>query len=128
MSINAIADNTRVTLPDGREGRVRVTRRERKLIAGGKKHDISVLCSDGLQRVFPLDQLIEAEHNVGAGGNEKGFENGDCIYIGARFIGRWVGINPETLSHVVYDGDENTYWAYHEHQIDKHKAIGGMST
>jgi hypothetical protein len=55
--------------------------------------------------------------------NEKGFKNGDCVYVGKKFIGRWVGINPEKLSHVVYNGDKDEYKVFHEHQINKHKSL-----
>jgi len=59
MAIDAIENNTRVLLPCGREGRTRVTRRERKLIAEGCEFDIDVLCSDGLVRRYRLAEISE---------------------------------------------------------------------
>jgi len=45
------------------------------------------------------------------------FEPGDKVYIGDRFGGVWVGVNPVTQSHVVYWERLNEYRAYHSHQI-----------
>jgi len=52
-------NNTRVMTPTGHEGRLRVTRRERSLIAYGKKKTANVLGLDGLQRTFNVDDLTE---------------------------------------------------------------------
>lgn len=61
MSIDAPEDNTEYATPDGHTGRLRVTRRERKLIAAGKKHDVRVTGTDGLRRVFLLAELVRIE-------------------------------------------------------------------
>ena len=61
MAIRAIENNIKVKTPDGHEGRTRVTRRERILISDGKKDDIDVLGTDGLERTFLIDDLIEID-------------------------------------------------------------------
>lgn len=53
--------------------------------------------------------------------SKEEFYNGDLIYIGDRFIGTWVGINPSNGSHVIYKEDDNSYKAYHSYQISKRK-------
>jgi hypothetical protein len=58
MTIQAIEDHTLVETPTGHYGRVRVTRRERKLIDEGKKDSIVVMGTDGLRRQYPLDDLV----------------------------------------------------------------------
>ena len=49
--------NTAVCTPDGHTGRVRVTRRERQLIADEKKDTVRVKGTDGLEREYPIDSL-----------------------------------------------------------------------
>ena len=58
MSIQAIEDYTLVETPTGHNGRVRVTRRERKLIDEGKKDSVVVIGMDGIRRQYPLDDLV----------------------------------------------------------------------
>ena len=53
MTIDAIKNNVGVRLPCGRKGKTSVSRRERKLISGGKQTDVDVLCEDG--RIRPCD-------------------------------------------------------------------------
>ncbi len=52
-----IEDNTAVCTPDGHTGRVRVTRRERQLIADEKKDTVRVKGTDGLEIEYPIDSL-----------------------------------------------------------------------
>ena len=56
---DVIRDNAAVLCPDGYTGRVRVTRRERKLIAAGEKTVVRVEGTDGLERDYPLGELLE---------------------------------------------------------------------
>ncbi len=63
MPIQAIENNTEVMTPTGHIGRVRVTRRERKLIAAGKKHGINVLGTDGLTREYDINQITEVDRD-----------------------------------------------------------------
>ena len=62
MSIDAIENNTAVIMPDGHKGKVRVTRRERKLIADGKLRLVDVLGTDGIRYPTLLDRLEIIEH------------------------------------------------------------------
>lgn len=59
MTIDAIEDHTKVMTPTGHEGRIQVTRRERKLISDGLNLEVSVLGLDGLLRRYPINQLTE---------------------------------------------------------------------
>lgn len=59
MTINAWENNTKVLCPDGHEGRLRVTRRERQLISDGKLTKVDVKGTDGLTRTFTLSELVE---------------------------------------------------------------------
>jgi len=67
MTIEAIENHTKVMTPTGHEGRVKVTRRERKLISDNKLQSVSVLGKDGLVRLFPLAQLELIEDAVEVG-------------------------------------------------------------
>jgi len=57
MSIDAIENNQSVKMPDGRLGKVRVTRRERKLIEAGKLTMVDVLRRDGIRERHYLKDL-----------------------------------------------------------------------
>lgn len=57
MSIDAIENNTLVRDDANREGRVQVTRRERKLIADGKLVRVNVLFAGGSQEWWDLRYL-----------------------------------------------------------------------
>lgn len=48
------------------------------------------------------------------------FDNGDKVYVGSRLVGLWVGMNPVTESHVVYDAKKNEYKSFHEWQIKRY--------
>jgi len=61
MTIDAIENYTKVTIPTGQIGRVKVTRRERQLISDGKLSFVDVLCSDGITRKYNLAELVEVE-------------------------------------------------------------------
>lgn len=58
-------NNTKVKTPDGRIGRIRVTRRIRKLIDEGKHKTLNVLGDDGLIREFSIDDLEKITYNKG---------------------------------------------------------------
>ena len=51
------------------------------------------------------------------------FENGDKVFIGSRFVGLWVGLNPITDSHVVYKDCDNEYKAFHGWQIKPYPEV-----
>lgn len=72
--INAIEDHTKVNTPDGYTGRVRVTRRERKLIDSGRLDEVTVIGTDGIGRKFKLDEISEIIETYE-------FKN-DCLYCG----------------------------------------------
>lgn len=65
MTISAIENGTKVVTVTGREGKVQVTRRERKIISEGGRILIDVLGNDGLVRKYYLNELkvIEPEEN-----------------------------------------------------------------
>ena len=52
-------NNSRVTTPDGHVGKLQVTRRERRLIAEGKQDTAWVLGTDGIQRPFPVNEIVD---------------------------------------------------------------------
>lgn len=51
------------------------------------------------------------------------FKNGDKVYIGSRFVGLFVGVNPVTDSYVVYKEKTNEYGSYHFWQISRHPSM-----
>ena len=57
MSIEAIEDNTKVRTPEGRVVRVRVTRRERKLIAQGALEEVNTQSDCGHNKRYLLTDL-----------------------------------------------------------------------
>ena len=72
MTIQSMENNTKVLCPDGREGRLRVTRRERNLVDTDEHTHVYVLGSDGLQHRFKYSELEEivVEYND--------YEDTDC--------------------------------------------------
>lgn len=59
MTIYAMENNTKVKCPDNHIGRLRVTRRVRKLVDLNNNQVVDVLGADGLQRRFKYSELVE---------------------------------------------------------------------
>ncbi len=87
MSIDVIENNTKVKTPDGRVGKIQVTRRERMLIAQRENIRVKVRGSDGLCRSFffsSLEEIPYIEPEVKNMSFEEWFEQSveDPEYIG----------------------------------------------
>lgn len=72
MSIDFWENNTKVVDQLGFEGRIIATRRERQLLADGKKKYVDVRGNDGLRRNKRADQLTEVIKVLPMSDEEKG--------------------------------------------------------